>query len=85
MDAITLQPAAESARGTDGLLLIKAYHHPRRIPAYPHPGAGLRSRHQSGQRGHGRAGGGHIPSAADGCVDLEKLRAAAGEDTAGLM
>ena len=86
MDAMTLQPAAGAHGEFTGLLLIKAYH---------------RSRGQSGRTkilvpdsAHGTNPASasmagfevvHIASDEGGCVDLEALKAAVGEDTAGLM
>ena len=86
MDAMTLQPAAGAHGEFTGLLVIKAYH---------------RSRNDTGRKkiivpdsAHGTnpasaAMAGFdvvsIPSDDHGCVDLDALREAAKEDTAGLM
>ncbi len=86
MDAITLQPAAGAHGEFTGLLLMKAYHASR--------GDSKRTKILVPDSAHGTnpasatmAGYSvvSIPSGPDGCVDLEKLRAAAGEDVAGLM
>jgi glycine dehydrogenase subunit 2 len=86
MDAMTFQPAAGAHGEFTGLLLIKAYHKAR--------GDSKRTKIIVPDSAHGTnpasaAMAGftviNVPSAADGCVDLEKLRAAVGEDTAGLM
>lgn len=86
MDAMTLQPAAGAHGEFTGLLLIKAYHDSRNdvkrtkiiVPDSAH-GTNPAS---AAMLGYDVVS---IPSAPDGCVDLEKLRAAVGEDTAGLM
>ncbi len=86
MDAVTLQPAAGAHGEFTGLLLIKAY---------------LRSIGQTNRTkiivpdsAHGTNPASaamcgfsivNVPSNSDGCVDIEALRAAVGEDTAGLM
>lgn len=86
MDSMTFQPAAGAHGEFTGLLLIKAYHQSR--------GDEKRTKILVPDSAHGTnpasaAMAGFtvvsIPSGADGCVDLEKLRAAAGADTAGLM
>ncbi len=86
MDAMTLQPAAGAHGEFTGLLLIKAYHRAR--------GDGKRTKILVPDSAHGTnpasaAMAGFevisIPSNDQGCVDLDALRAAAGDDTAGLM
>ena len=86
MDAFTLQPAAGAHGEFTGLLLIKSYHTDR--------GDTKRTKIIVPDSAHGTnpasaAMCGYdvvsIPSAEDGCVDLEALRDAVGEDTAGLM
>ena len=86
MDAMTLQPAAGAHGEFTGLLLIKAYHDSRNdkkrtkiiVPDSAH-GTNPAS---AAMVGYDVVS---IPSGPDGCVDLEKLREAVGEDTAGLM
>ena len=86
MDAITMQPAAGAHGEFTGLLLIKAYHDSRKdtkrtkiiVPDSAH-GTNPASAAMAGFEVVS------IPSGEDGCVDLEKLREAVGEDTAGLM
>ena len=86
MDAMTFQPAAGAHGEFTGLLLITAYHKPRGdlkrtkiiIPDSAH-GTKPASAKMAGFTVIS------IPSQEDGCVDLEKLKAAVGEDTAGLM
>ncbi|MPL95172.1 putative glycine dehydrogenase (decarboxylating) subunit 2 [bioreactor metagenome] len=86
MDAISLQPAAGAHGEFTGLLLIKAYHEAR--------GDTGRTKILIPDSAHGTnpasaAMAGYtvvtIPSTAEGLVHLDALRAAAGEDTAGLM
>lgn len=86
MDAMTFEPAAGAHGEFTGLLLIKAWHVRR--------GGTRRTKIIVPDSAHGTnpasaAMCGYevvsIPSQADGCVDLEKLKAAVGEDTAGLM
>ena len=86
MDAMTFQPAAGAHGEFTGLLLIKAYHHSR--------GDEKRTKIIVPDSAHGTnpasaAMAGYsvvsIPSREDGCVDLDKLKEAVGEDTAGLM
>ena len=86
MDAMTLQPAAGAHGEFTGLLLIKAYHQSREdlgrtkiiVPD---------SAHGTNPASAAMAGFDivNIDSDANGCVDLEELRAAVGPDTAGLM
>lgn len=86
MDAVTFQPAAGAHGEFTGLLLIKSYHEARGdlkrkkiiIPDAAH-GTNPASAVMAGFTVV------TIPSGADGCVDLEALRANVGEDTAGLM
>ena len=86
MDAMTLQPAAGAHGELTGLLLIKAYHEARGdmgrtkiiVPDSAH-GTNPASAVMAGFKVVS------IPSDEDGYVDLEALRAAAGEDVAGLM
>ena len=86
MDAMTFQPAAGAHGEFTGLLLIKAYHRAR--------GDGSRTKIIVPDSAHGTnpasaAMAGYtvitIPSTPEGLVDLDRLRAAVGEDTAGLM
>lgn len=86
MNAMTFQPAAGAHGEFTGLLLIKTYHQAKGdlkrtkiiVPDSAH-GTNPASATMTGFEVV------NIPSSADGCVDLEKLRAAVGEDTAGLM
>lgn len=86
MDAMTFQPAAGAHGEFTGLLLIKAYHVHRKdekrtkiiVPDSAH-GTNPASASMCGYQVVS------IPSREDGCVDLDQLRAAVGEDTAGLM
>ena len=86
MDAMTLQPAAGAHGEFTGLLLIKAYHVSRGdsartkiiVPDSSH-GTNPASASMAGFQVV------HIDSDANGCVDLEELKAAVGPDTAGLM
>lgn len=86
MDAMTFQPAAGAHGEFTGLLLIKAYH--------KHRGNQKRTKIIVPDSAHGTNPASatmagftvvSIPSREDGCVDLEKLKAAVGDDTAGLM
>ena len=86
MDAVTFQPAAGAHGELTGVLLIKAYHTDR--------GDTARTKIIVPDSAHGTnpataAMCGYqvvnIPSGADGCVDLDALRAVVGPDTAGLM
>ena len=86
MDGMTFQPAAGAHGEFTGVLLIKKYHDAR--------GESHRSKIIVPDSAHGTnpataAMCGYqvvnIPSAPNGCVDLEALRAVLGEDTAGLM
>lgn len=86
MDAFTLQPAAGAHGEFTGLLLIKSYHKARNdekrtkiiVPDSAH-GTNPASATMAGFDVVS------IASGEDGCVDLDALRAAVGEDTAGLM
>jgi len=86
MDDMTFQPAAGAHGEFTGILLIKQYHEAR--------GDRKRSKIIVPDSAHGTnpataAMCGYqivnIPSAPNGCVDLEALKAVLGEDTAGLM
>lgn len=86
MDAMSFQPAAGAHGEFTGLLLIKAWHRSR--------GDAARRKILIPDAAHGTnpasaAMAGYevvtIPSDERGCVDLARLRAAAGPDTAGLM
>ena len=86
MDAMTFQPAAGAHGEFTGVLLIKQYHDAR--------GDKKRTKIIVPDSAHGTnpataAMCGYdvvnIASGPDGCVDLDALRAARGEDTAGLM
>ncbi len=86
MDDMTFQPAAGAQGEFTGLLMIKAYHESRGdsgrtkiiVPDSAH-GTNPASAVMAGFEVV------NVPSGGDGCVDLEKLREAVGEDTAGLM
>ncbi len=86
MDAMSFQPAAGAHGEFTGLLLIKAYHQSRQdhkrtkilVPDSAH-GTNPASASMAGFTIV------NIPSNDEGCVDLEALRAAADEETAGLM
>lgn len=86
MDEVTLQPAAGAHGELTGILLIKAYHESR--------GESHRNKIIVPDSAHGTnpatsAVAGYtpveIPSDENGLVDLDALRAAVGDDTAGLM
>ena len=86
MDSVTMQPAAGAHGEFTGLLLIKAYHdsrgdHKRTKIIVPDSAHGTNPASAS-MVGYEVVS---IPSGSDGCVDREKLRAAVGDDTAGLM
>lgn len=87
MDRMTFQPAAGAQGEYTGIAMIKAWHEKngqaaRRdkmlVPDAAH-GSNPASAAMNGYKVI------TIPSNQDGCVDVEALRAAAGEDTAGLM
>lgn len=87
MDAMSLQPAAGAHGELTGLMLIRAYHKQRGeldrrtkiiVPDSAHgtnPASAVMAGFEVVE----------VPSATDGGVDLDALRAACGEDTAGLM
>ena len=86
MDTVSFQPAAGAHGELTGVLLIKAYHLDR--------GDTARTKIIVPDSAHGTNPATaamcgfqvvNIPSAPDGCVDLDALRAAVGPDTAGLM
>ena len=86
MDGMTFQPAAGAHGEFTGVLLIKQYHDSRNdkkrtkiiVPDSAH-GTNPATAAMCGYQVV------NIPSAPDGCVDLEALKAVLGEDTAGLM
>lgn len=86
MDNMTFQPAAGAHGELTGLLLIKAYHVARNdtkrtkiiVPDSAH-GTNPASATMAGFQVVS------IPSREDGCVDVDKLKAAMGDDIAGLM
>ncbi|MBQ9832947.1 MAG: aminomethyl-transferring glycine dehydrogenase subunit GcvPB [Clostridia bacterium] len=86
MDNMSFQPAAGAHGEFAGIMLIKAYHESRGdtkrtkiiVPDSAH-GTNPASANMAGYTVVS------IPSNEDGCVDIEKLKAAVGEDTAGLM
>lgn len=86
MDSMTFQPAAGAHGEFTGLLLIRACHEDRHdekrtkiiVPDSAH-GTNPASATMAGYQVV------NIPSTPEGLVDLEKLRGAVGDDTAGLM
>ena len=86
MDECTFQPAAGAHGEFTGVLLIKQYHLSRGdtrrtkiiVPDSAH-GTNPATAHMCGYDVV------NIPSAPDGCVDLDALKAVLGDDTAGLM
>lgn len=86
MDDMTFQPAAGAHGELTGVLLIKQYHQSRGdigrtkilVPDSAH-GTNPATAAMCGYEVV------NIPSAPNGCVDLEALKAVLGEDTAGLM
>lgn len=87
MDAMTFQPAAGAHGEFSGMLLIKKYHEQRGdahkrtkviVPDSAH-GTNPATAAMCGMTVV------NVPSGADGCVDIEKLRQVVGEDTAALM
>lgn len=86
MDAMTFQPAAGAHGELTGIMLFKRYHEARGdtgrtkiiVPDSAH-GTNPATAVMVGMKVV------NITSGEDGCVDLEQLRAAVGEDTAGLM
>lgn len=87
MDAMTLQPAAGAHGEFTGLLLIRAYFERRGELAQRRKMLVPDSAHGTNPASAAMAGFQVqvVPSAPDGGVDLEALRALAGPDTAGLM
>ena len=86
MDDMTFQPAAGAHGEFTGVLLIKQYHdargdHKRTKIIVPDSAHGTNPA-TAAMCGYQVV---NIPSGADGCVDLDALRAAVGPDTAGLM
>ena len=86
MDGMSFQPAAGAHGEYTGLLLIRKYHQSR--------GDAARTKILVPDAAHGTnpasaaMAGFHVvsvPSYEDGCVNVEKLREAVGDDTAGLM
>lgn len=86
MDAVSLQPAAGAHGEYTGLLLIRAYHKAhgdnRRTKILVPDSAHGTNPASAAMAGFDVV---NIPSDSEGCVDLDGLRAAVGEDTAGLM
>lgn len=86
MDHMTLQPAAGAHGELTGLLLMKAYHTRK---GNTHKTKILVPDSAHGTNPASAAMAGYtvvsIPSGDDGCVDIEKLKEAAGDDIAGLM
>ena len=86
MDGMTFQPAAGAHGEFTGVLLIKQYHDARSdkkrtkiiVPDSAH-GTNPATAAMCGYQVV------NIPSAPNGCVDLEALKAVLGDDTAGLM
>ena len=86
MDDMTFQPAAGAHGELTGVLLIKQYHEARGdlkrtkiiVPDSAH-GTNPATAAMCGYQVV------NIPSAPNGCVDLEALKSVVGEDTAGLM
>ena len=86
MNHMTLQPAAGAHGELTGLLLMKAYHTSK---GNTHKTKILVPDSAHGTNPASAAMAGYtvvsIPSGDDGCVDIEKLKEAAGDDIAGLM
>lgn len=86
MDAFTLQPAAGAHGEFTGLLLIKAYHlangNKNRTKIIVPDSAHGTNPASAAMAGFDIV---NIPSGPDGCVDVEALKAAVSEETAGLM
>lgn len=86
MDRMVFQPAAGAHGEFTGLMLIRAYHESRNdtkrtkilVPDSAH-GTNPASAVMAGYKVVS------VPSGPDGCVDLEKLKEAADEETAGIM
>lgn len=87
MDAMSLQPAAGAHGELAGLMLIRAYHQHRGELAKRTKIIVPDSAHGTNPASAVMAGFEvvEVPSAADGGVDIEALRAVCGGDTAGLM
>ena len=86
MDDMTFQPAAGAHGEFTGIALIKAYHEAngdmaRKKIIVPDSAHGTNPA-SANMNGFVIV---NIPSAPDGCIDLEALKAALGSDTAGLM
>ena len=86
MDDMTFQPAAGAHGEFTGVMLIKAYHdargdHKRTKIIVPDSAHGTNPA-TANMCGYTVV---NIPSAPNGCVDLEALKGVLGEDTAGLM
>ena len=86
MDTMTFKPAAGAHGELTGIMLFRKYHESR--------GEGHRDKILVPDSAHGTNPATtilcgmktiNIPSGHDGCVDIEKLKAAVGPDTAGLM
>lgn len=86
MDAMTFQPAAGAHGEFTGILLIKAYHTShgdvKRTKIIVPDSAHGTNPATAAMMGYEVV---NIPSDEHGCVDMEALKAAVGEDTAGLM
>ena len=86
MNAMTFQPAAGAHGELTGLMLIKRYHelhgNTERTKIIVPDSAHGTNPASSAMCGFTVV---NIPSAEDGCVDLDRLREACGPDTAGLM
>lgn len=86
MNAMTFQPAAGAHGEFTGILLIKAYHTARgdvkRTKIIVPDSAHGTNPATAAMMGYEVV---NIPSDEHGCVDMEALKAAVGEDTAGLM
>ncbi len=86
MDEFTFNPAAGAHGELTGLMLIKRYHElhgtPERNKIIVPDSAHGTNPASSSMCGFTVI---NIPSSEDGCVDLEELRKAVGDDTAGLM
>ncbi|MDL2294500.1 aminomethyl-transferring glycine dehydrogenase subunit GcvPB [Ruminococcaceae bacterium OttesenSCG-928-D13] len=87
MDAMTFQPAAGAHGELTGVMLIKKYHEAKGEGAKRTKIIVPDSAHGTNPATAVMCGMSvvNITSGPDGCVDLEALKAAVGEDTAGLM
>ena len=86
MDSMTFQPAAGAHGELTGILIIKAYHEARgdfKRTKIIVPDAAHGTNPASATMGNFTTVS--VPSNAEGCVDIEKLRELVGDDTAGLM